>query len=146
MLIITNDDEDVEESFREYRDAFNVTLSEGVDFVSGDGEWMVVDLKRDLFPTDCSLVKWYLNPILLSLPAGLSTLLWQAENPKYSTVLYVLSRKNSSDVGLCDMSGSMSQAFNKTIIIWPCPKMKVSGRRFAILNRAVLNSGRVFNC
>lgn len=48
MLIITNDDEDVEESFREYRDAFNVTLSEGVDFVSGDGEWMVVDLKREL--------------------------------------------------------------------------------------------------
>lgn len=38
MLIITNDDEDVEESFKEYQKTFNVTLNEGVDFVQGEGE------------------------------------------------------------------------------------------------------------
>lgn len=38
MLIITNDDEDVEESFKEYQETFKVTLNEGVDFVRGEGE------------------------------------------------------------------------------------------------------------
>lgn len=50
----------------------------------------------------------------------------QLENFEYSTVLFVLDNNNSKDVGYCDMAKPLSESFNKTIILWPCPQMKVS--------------------
>lgn len=63
--------------------------------------------------------------------AGLSTLVEQLEGTKYSTILYVLNNRNTKDAGYCDMAQKLSTAYNKSIIFWPCPKMKV--RYFLLL-------------
>lgn len=71
------------------------------------------------------------------------SLIQQLENSKYSTILYVFSNNSraedeaqpaSSDghrlddfFGFCDVVASqLSSLYNKNIILWPCPKMKVS--------------------
>lgn len=73
----------------------------------------------------------------------MKTLIQQLENSKYSTIVYVFN--NSSKVGddismenaegqrfgdffgYCDVIATeFSQLYNKNIIFWPCPKMKVS--------------------
>lgn len=68
------------------------------------------------------------------------SLIQQLENSKYSTIVYVFSNnsKISDDkdaenqrfgdfFGYCDViSTEFSMLYNKNIIFWPCPKMKVS--------------------
>lgn len=58
--------------------------------------------------------------------AGLSALVEFLNKPKYSTIIYVLQGQGSKDFGYCEMSQQLKNAFNKTVIFWPCPKMKVS--------------------
>lgn len=38
MLVITSDDDDVEQSFKEYQTTFDITLNQSVEFVRGEGE------------------------------------------------------------------------------------------------------------
>lgn len=47
------------------------------------------------------------------------------ENTNYSTLIYVLSNNNTRDAGYCDMAEHLSEAFNKDVLFWPCPRMKV---------------------
>lgn len=124
-LVVMNSEESIEEmgrTFKEYLTMFNITLNRDVDFVRGEGE-----LTDFIARSNADLTK---NTNLNQL--GLSTLLWQAENSKYSRVIYVLDGRNASDSGYCDMAESLSQSFNKTIIIWPCPKMEVNCRNVVV--------------
>ena len=72
------------------------------------------------------------------------SLIQQLENVKYSTVIYVFSNSSkkadedfikdadaSQRIGdffsYCELlSSELSILYNKNIIFWPCPKMKVS--------------------
>lgn len=41
MLVITSDDTDIEQSFKQYQRSFNVTVEQRIDFVRGDGEYLL---------------------------------------------------------------------------------------------------------
>lgn len=38
MLVITSDDDGVEQSFKEYQTTFDITLNQSVEFLRGEGE------------------------------------------------------------------------------------------------------------
>lgn len=74
------------------------------------------------------------------------SLILQLENSKFSTFVYVFSNSSksgddkdsegqrfSSFSGYCDVIASeLSILYNKNIIFWPCPKMKVSKKSFPV--------------
>lgn len=86
---------------------------------------------------------WMLKFLTLDTFSDMRSLIQQLENSKYSTILYVFS--NSSRIeddnqqpagesprfgdffGYCDIIASqLSSLYNKNIVFWPCPNMKVS--------------------
>ncbi|XP_059611066.1 uncharacterized protein LOC132257996 [Phlebotomus argentipes] len=61
------------------------------------------------------------------LPAnGLSALMKYLENNNYSTLVFVLSNNNTRDAGYCDMAKQFSLTYNKDVLFWPCPRMKLT--------------------
>jgi len=74
--------------------------------------------------------------------SDLKSLIQHLENSKYSTIVYVLSNGTKTDqdsiatrnqtfsddfTGYCDIIATdLSLLYNKNVIFWPCPKMKVS--------------------
>lgn len=66
------------------------------------------------------------NNVFFHSITGLSALVDFLNKPKYSTIIYVLQGQGLKDFGYCEMSQKLETAFNKTVIFWPCPKMKVS--------------------
>jgi hypothetical protein len=105
-----------------------------------------------------------LNPQdVFFLVSDMRSLIQQLENSKYSTILYVFSNNSraedeaqpaSSDghrlgdfFGFCDVVASqLSSLYNKNIILWPCPKMKVSVKSSGFkLNFSARKSDSDFN-
>lgn len=58
--------------------------------------------------------------------ADLSTLFKRLDSLNYSTVYYMFDGNNIRDFGNCDMAHQLSIAYQKTVLFWPCPQMKVS--------------------
>lgn len=67
----------------------------------------------------------FINKIIF-IVTGLSALVKYLNKPKYSTIIYVLRGQGAKDFGYCGMSSQLKATFNKTVLFWPCPKMKVS--------------------
>lgn len=63
---------------------------------------------------------------LFSIFAGLSTLVKRLNVLNHSTVYYMLDGNDIGDSGSnSDMAHQLSTAYQKQIILWPCPHMKV---------------------
>ncbi|XP_055676626.1 uncharacterized protein LOC129785955 [Lutzomyia longipalpis] len=58
--------------------------------------------------------------------SGLSALMRYLQNNNYSTLVFVLSNNNTRDAGYCDMAEQLSVTFNKDVLFWPCPRMKLT--------------------
>lgn len=65
---------------------------------------------------------------------GLSTLIEELDSKNYSTIIYVLHSIDTKDSGYCDLADRLTELFHKNIIIWPCPKMKVSQKKYLLLS------------
>lgn len=72
------------------------------------------------------LIRPFTNTLFLSPATDMVAFERWLEDPAFATVLY-MSDEGDSFIGYCDsLSTHLSAIYRKSVLFWPCPRMKVS--------------------
>ncbi|XP_037038134.1 uncharacterized protein LOC119075714 isoform X2 [Bradysia coprophila] len=122
---------------------FNVVMAIQSNPTNGMPSLVLIDQQSGRTPPNATAVKGYFSDFVkyfgiessrvdvdVEIVDGLSALVKFLNKPKYSTIIYVLQGQGTKDFGYCGMSAQLKATFNKTVLFWPCPKMKTTTERY----------------